>query len=96
MPGTYPSKTFSAIACESCNNGRTDGTIRYPKTIVSFAIVMLGTWRRSYELWPICVCGSMKIISTIGYVEVVVVAVLTIAVVGGECMRRVYPIISIK
>lgn len=34
----------------------------------------------------------MKIISTIGYV--VVVAGLTIAVVDGECMRCVYPIIS--
>lgn len=65
-------------------------TSRYPRTIVSFAIVMLGTGVERYELlgllWPICgpFSCSMKIISTIGYV----VVGLSIAADDVECKRR--------
>jgi hypothetical protein len=63
-------------------------TTRYPRTMVSFAIVAR-YWRRALGaarcarayLWPLS-C-SMKIISTIGYVEG-----LTMTAVDGESMRR--------
>ena len=61
-----------------------------PGTLVSFAIVMLGTAVERYALPDLLslrasvtpLCCSMKIISTIGYV----VVGLTIAVVDGDCM----------
>jgi len=65
-----------------------DDTTRYPRTMVVFAIVMLGTGVERYAL-PVLLSlsvasfCSMKIISTIGYV-----VGLTMAAVVGDCMRR--------
>jgi hypothetical protein len=62
-----------------------DDTTRYPRTMVVFAIVMLGTGVERYAL-PVLLSlsvasqCSMKIISTIGYV----VVGLTMAAVVGE------------
>jgi hypothetical protein len=65
-----------------------DDTTRYPRTMVVFAIVMLGTGVERYALpvllsLSVAFLCSMKIISTIGYV-----VGLTMAAVVGECMRR--------
>jgi hypothetical protein len=52
-----------------------DDTTRYPRTMVVFAIVMLGTGVERYALpvllsLSVAFLCSMKIISTIGYVVV--------------------------
>lgn len=89
MPTTYPSSRLAHPSCFRWSHGKKVDTTRYPRTIVSFAIVMLGTGVERYAARSAIAYLRPPLMLYEDYLDNRLCSSrLTMAAVDGECMGR--------